>query len=61
MSLPAAGGSPWSIPSKKDLEAVNEEVRALREHVGRLEEEIRALKVELMRIGNGRDNTRPGS
>jgi hypothetical protein len=59
--LIAAGFMPWTVPSKGDLDAVNEEVRALRDHIGKLEEEIRALKVELMRIREARNNRSHGS
>jgi len=52
--LIASGFSPWSVPIKEDLDAVNEEVRALIDHVGKLEDEIRALKVELIRIREAR-------
>jgi hypothetical protein len=37
----------WNVPSQRDLDAVLEEVRTLRDHVNGLQEEIGALKVEL--------------
>lgn len=56
--LVAAGISPWSIQSKGDFDAVNEEIRVLRDHIGKLEEEVRALKAEITRNRGASDNNR---
>ncbi|MDQ7783677.1 MAG: poly(R)-hydroxyalkanoic acid synthase subunit PhaE [Desulfomonilaceae bacterium] len=48
-NLTAAVMSPWNVPSTRDIDVVRQEVRVLSDRVEALEEEVRALKSALGR------------